>query len=322
MSEMDEQSGVEETLSVNGPGHRLREARESRKLTIAQAAAQLRMQSRIIEALENDDYSTLPGTIFVQGYLRSYSRLLGLPEASILGLAHAESVAEPELVSSISGGKAEVTSRDLPFRMVSFLILLLVVIGLGWWLSQREPVITQEAPQVVSPGDEQGLLIPQVEEQLPETEQMESVPGEADTESDAVEADTPAQEEEVEQGQPEVEPSPAIEPPQAAVETPHSAAPVTLSDGTPQSLLVLEYQADSWSEIVDAAGRKLAYGLIPSGRSLQLRGEAPFKVFLGFASGVTVYYNGDLYDHTPYQRGDVARFRIGRAEHNRPLAGN
>jgi cytoskeleton protein RodZ len=90
----------------------------------------------------------------------------------------------------------------------------------------------------------------------------------------------------------------------------------------PQSLLELQYQADSWSEISDAAGRKLAYGLIPAGKQLTLRGQAPFRVFLGYASGVTVYYNGALYDHTPFQNGDMARFRLGRAEHNRPLSGN
>ena len=84
----------------------------------------------------------------------------------------------------------------------------------------------------------------------------------------------------------------------------------------------MDFKDDSWSEVRDAAGRKLVFDLIPAGSHLTLRGEAPFKVFLGYARGVTVYYNGDLYDHTPYHQGDLARFRIGRAEHNRPLSGN
>lgn len=324
MEEMnEEQNPAEEQTVVAGPGARLREARESRKLTIGQAAAQLRMQARIIEALENDDYSGLPGNTFVQGYLRSYSRLLGLPEQSIIGLAPSANVKEPELVSSISDGKAEVSSRDLPFRLVSFLVLLLVVIGLGWWFSQREPLPVEERPPLLAPGDEQGLALPLVTE--PQTEEVPAPPeGEGvqvettEPEADAVEPVTEEAEAEPTESESQAadEPVPAPETEQA------KAAPPELTSMTPQSQLELEYQADSWSEISDAAGRKLAYGLVSAGRNLTLHGEAPFKVFLGYASGVTIYYNGELYDHTPYQRGDVARFRIGRAEHNRPLAGN
>lgn len=95
-------------------------------------------------------------------------------------------------------------------------------------------------------------------------------------------------------------------------------APPPLTANTPKSKLELRYQADSWTEVNDSAGRSLVYGLIKAGQVLELKGEAPFRIFLGYAPGVTVYYNGDLFDHSPFQRRDVARFRIGRAEHNLP----
>ena len=134
MTDVSEQSPSEEAPVIGGPGRHLREARESRKLTVEQAAAQLRMQARIIDALERDDYSSLPGNTFVRGYLRSYSRLLGLSEENIVALALPDSGNESTLLSSISQGGSEVSSRDLPFRMMSFFILLVVVVGLGWWL--------------------------------------------------------------------------------------------------------------------------------------------------------------------------------------------
>lgn len=330
MSEENEQNPVEGSQALSGPGRRLREARESRNLTVQQVASQLRMQVRIIDALENDDYSTLPGSTFVQGYLRSYSRLLGLPEENIIGLAQADGIVEPTLIGSISEGPAEVSSRDLPFRMVSFLILALVVIGMGWWLSQREMTTPGVSPQMVSPGAEQGLLLPeekqplQAETELPDTENEEDATADVQSAEGASGVDSA---EGLETELPLAPQEAASEPSPATVVTPAAASsaevtPVELSAGVPQSLLELQYQADSWSEISDAAGRKLAYGLITAGTLLKLRGEAPFKVFLGYATGVTVYYNGGIYDHSTYQRGDVARFRIGRAEHNRPLAGN
>ena len=54
MSEQQEQV-VERDEQGIGPGRHLREARESRNLTMEQAATQLRMQLRIIEALEKAD---------------------------------------------------------------------------------------------------------------------------------------------------------------------------------------------------------------------------------------------------------------------------
>lgn len=303
-----------------GPGQRLKAARESRQMTIEQVASQLRMHARIIVALENDDYSELPGTTFVQGYLRSYSKLLELPEEVIVTSASAGR-SEPELVRSISAGKIEASSSDLPFRLISLLIAVVVVIAVGWWLSQYEPVLEEQSPEVVLPGDEQHLQLPETTLSEQAGDEMEGetiIDGSAlnDEEENGASVDEDILAADEESGV-EQEPQAVVTP--LELQTP---TPPALTDSMPQSLLELAYQADSWSEISDASGRKLVYGLMPAGRNLKLRGEAPFNVFLGYASGVTVYYNGDLYDHSPFQRGDVARFRIGRAEHNRPLTGN
>ncbi|HEY9149116.1 MAG TPA: DUF4115 domain-containing protein, partial [Gammaproteobacteria bacterium] len=115
------------------------------------------------------------------------------------------------------------------------------------------------------------------------------------------------------------EPAPveASEPvPAVSADTAGEASPITAT--TPVSQLELRFEADSWTEVEDNAGRSLTYGLIKGGRTLQLTGEAPFRVFLGYAPGVSVYYNGDRFDHSPFQRRDIARFRVGSVEHNHP----
>ena len=66
-----------ERLSV---GAQLVAARQRRTLTADTVAQELRLDVAIIEALEHDDTSRLPAPIFVQGYIRSYARLLDLPE--------------------------------------------------------------------------------------------------------------------------------------------------------------------------------------------------------------------------------------------------
>lgn len=329
MTQENENATAENEAVTHGPGWRLREAREARKLSVQQAATQLRMQDRTIEALERDDYSELPGPTFVQGYLRSYSRLLGLPEESILGLAHSDTVSEPQLISSISEGKIEASSSDLPFRMVTALILVAVVVGVGWWFAQQTPSSEPSQSEEFHGGGEQGLWLPEESDSLQGSAEPEA-PVTDETQVDTSD-DTPAlnenpaqeataSEEAVEE--PQIESAPEVVSPVSEPLAVTPDDPPELTGAVPQSTLELEYQADSWSEIYDAAGRKLAYGTISAGNRLTLYGEAPFKVFLGYSSGVTIYYNGDLYDHSPFQRGDVARFRIGRAEHNQPLSGN
>lgn len=335
MSELDEQQAAVEETATAGPGRHLREARESRNLTIEQVATQLRMQVKIIEALEHDDYSDLPGTTFIQGYLRSYSRLLGLSEESVLSLMQVEGK-DSELVSSISDGSVEVTSRDLPFRLVTVLVLLAALGGLGWWLSERTPMMDQEAEPVIQPDGPVGLTLPEVSNVAEETDELGG--DEVASTSDSDESELPEMVEENDSASASAETLPSEEVAtqeqefmqEESTETPaeqketsiRALNPPMLTPSIPQSVLELEYQTESWTEVTDAVGRKLAYGLIPAGKELTLRGEAPFKIFLGFASGVVVRYNGDVYNHIPFQRGDVARFRIGRAEHNRPVSGN
>ena len=82
----------------------------------------------------------------------------------------------------------------------------------------------------------------------------------------------------------------------------------------------MEYQAACWTQVEDAKGRVLVYRTVNPGSRLQLHGVAPFKVYLGYAPGVVIYYNGTLFPHADFQRGDLARFRVGSNQDNRPLA--
>lgn len=74
-----------ENKVVIGPGERLRTTREALGLSQLDCAHQLYLSDKIIHILETDDYSThTPGPAFVRGYLRSYAKLLGLPQNEII----------------------------------------------------------------------------------------------------------------------------------------------------------------------------------------------------------------------------------------------
>lgn len=331
MSEANEEQQEQEVEQPQDlPGRRLREAREAAGVSREEVAGQMRLNERLVKALEEDDYSTFPSATFVSGYLRSYARILGLPEEDFVKPVN-ESIEPPTLVSTI-GSKAQVSSSDLPVKMVTYLLVIVVMVSVSmWWLSQREKSTTQQpdvAGDVVQSDGSVNLSLPQNDSGAEATPDTEPQPG---TSTDSAESDSAgtdiAQAEEPAASTDSTPPAEqseeaATEAPQAVAETDtveqESATPPPLTADIPTSKLELRYQADSWTEVTDNAGRRLVYGLIKAGQDLTVRGEAPFRIFLGYAPGVMVYYNNDLFDHSAFQRRDVARFRVGRAEHNLP----
>lgn len=65
-------------------GHVLREARETKGLTLAEVEEKTRINRRFLVALENGAYHDLPTPVHVRGFLRNYARFLNLDPAPLL----------------------------------------------------------------------------------------------------------------------------------------------------------------------------------------------------------------------------------------------
>jgi cytoskeleton protein RodZ len=59
-------------------GDSLREGRMRQKLDIADVERQTKIRAKYLRALENEEFSMLPGPTFVKTFLRTYAELLGL----------------------------------------------------------------------------------------------------------------------------------------------------------------------------------------------------------------------------------------------------
>ncbi len=85
---------VQETLAEESPaaesrpevsvGLVLRQARESRQMSVADVAQLLKISYRQVDALESDNWDALPGQTFVLGFIRNYARLLHLDATPLL----------------------------------------------------------------------------------------------------------------------------------------------------------------------------------------------------------------------------------------------
>ena len=65
-------------------GQYLRSAREALGIDLRDAAQQTRISHNYLKALENEDFSKLPGEVFVKGFLKNYGRFLRLDESEVL----------------------------------------------------------------------------------------------------------------------------------------------------------------------------------------------------------------------------------------------
>jgi transcriptional regulator with XRE-family HTH domain len=71
-------------IMIDELGHILREARETKGLTLREVQEKTRISSRFLEALEMGDYDRLPTPTHVRGFLRNYARFLGLDPNPLL----------------------------------------------------------------------------------------------------------------------------------------------------------------------------------------------------------------------------------------------
>jgi cytoskeleton protein RodZ len=143
------------------PGELLREERIRRKLSVQQAAEDLHLDVRSVEALESNNFQALGAPVYAKGHLRKYALLLGLgPEFIIQRYLAVTGV--PELPLPIPAAVAMQPRRRrtirVPWRLV-FGAFGAVVVGLGawavvrWYLDSQAPVAEAIAapPIVVEP---------------------------------------------------------------------------------------------------------------------------------------------------------------------------
>jgi hypothetical protein len=78
-------------------GQILREAREDKGLTVAQAVEGTRSKSQVILALEQDDFSRFPAPIYTRGFIKLYAEFLGLDASELISLYQARNAEADKL---------------------------------------------------------------------------------------------------------------------------------------------------------------------------------------------------------------------------------
>lgn len=132
-------------------GIQLSNIRQQKGYTIEYVASKLHLRLRIIELIENGDFHLLPEPVFVKGYLRAYSKLLGVSPDPFLAVFNSQFVFEKKTERALWQSKRESHKAEHIIRWftIIFAVGVLVAVGL-WWQKNRDNQPVYSAQKTVS----------------------------------------------------------------------------------------------------------------------------------------------------------------------------
>lgn len=330
---------TQENSALHSTGERLRLAREQMGLTQQNVAERLCLKLSTVRDIEEDKSPADLASTFLRGYIRSYARLVHIPEEELLPMMAKQTpvrAAKIEPMQSFSLGKRR-KKRDGWLMIFTWLVVFVVVGLTGAWLWQNHKASQDDlvpmTDQNSSSGDN-GQSIPLGESSGDST--APAAPDESNTTTSNSVASTPASaapaasaSNSATAAQQDTNSNAVVSPSQAPVEN-TAAAPAATQSGTSTSpqmpvgaaavsepaadpnAVVMTFNADCWLEVSDATGKKLFSGIQRSGGKLSLAGTPPYRLKIGAPSAVQVQYQNQPVDLSRFIRNNqVARLTLG-----------
>jgi len=277
-------------------GENLRREREKRNITLEQISQSTKIGTRMLQALEEDRFSQLPGGIFNKGFVRAYARHLGLDEdqtvADYLQASGDAPPAQPELSTEETVPQIEASAdappRQLPWGLFAA-ILLLAALALSIWSHRQrkhEGAATQSPPRSATSQ-------PLVENAQPAA----AAPSSATAEPD----------------KPSLSPVPIrsaeTTPPQITPTSSRTPADASVQPAAEGFVVVVLAREESWTAIT-SDGRTVYSGVLAAGDQRSIRGRKRVVVKAGNAGGIDLLFNGTRIDQ-PGKRGEVRTITLG-----------
>ena len=296
------------------PGHSLRQAREEQGLSQKETARDLHLTSKVINAIEEDDFELIPSFVFARGYIRSYARHLGLDGQTLVAefdLAYGVPNNSAKPMSAIRKGVQQSKPGDTWVKLISIVFVVgLVAASIVWWQSQNG---SQMLPQLSSGAEQElpsGTLVEGLDTDDANLDLLLLSTNESEVDAIVPEAESIIESEEAQV----VVVEPVVDPVAEAVT---EQVPKEVTDAVvllpSQAQLVMVFDKDCWVEIKDANGKMVLSDLYSAGDTIEQVITAPIEVLLGRSSGVaTMTFDGRTIDLKPHTRKDIARLTLSK----------
>lgn len=273
--------------SSDSIGVHLKKIRETQGLSLDQVASLTRIQSKFLQALEDEEFQLLPERVFTRGFVRTYARSLGISEDDTLR-RFSESSSEYYQQGQKAQHQAQLQiqeeKRGKLNRNLVIIISIIILVALGFLLPSQQ----QSLPPTPSPDQEHSEM---ASPDLANVEKSKVQPEETELNS------LPLEEEKFpltdQESQADLDLSPLIPPP-AIPETPTPSAAPAESISTSTDPIRLEIQATQLTWVVvksDNDDPKEA--LLQPGQTATWEAQQQFTLTLGNAAGSVVKLNGE-----------------------------
>jgi len=273
---------VEENKDEISCGQSLANERSKKELSVNQVAREIKIEPHVVDKIENNDFESIGAPVFVKGYLRQYSELVGLDSDVIIEKYNAISSLEDSMpivndsIDQIS--KYILTPKIILIAIFAILIsfgILATVFGI---FGNKEAVVIK---MEVETEPQEALLSSLTEPQIDSSEIQ-------DDETTDMEVETEPQ---------EVLFSSAIGEP--------------FIEENLMNLTIF-YSGLCWTEIFDVNGERLFFGLGDQDKEVNIVGIPPFDVMLGAADNLLeIQLDGRDYNVVnSIRRGEVLRFKV------------
>jgi len=317
----------------DSPGRRLHAARQGRGLKIDRVAAALHLSVAMIESLEQDDYDSLPGEVFIVGYIRKYARVVEIdPEPLISAYRRAMPKGTRTWLRPRATPRSgqQVGSGHLVIRLVNIgVLILLAALAFIWWQGRQSGVEVDTdiggKEQGPVPGEMLDADVDAVEEQTGSNADVKAVPAAPLPDAAQTSLEEPADTASRPQVSPEEQqPTPSAEeeapvpesitadPPEAPENTAASADDTTSpTDADAEATeILMTFDGPCWVDVRDSERKFKLFGEMKKGDRHVLDGTPPYSVILGNAAAVTITVGGKPLDLDAISQGNVARFTL------------
>jgi cytoskeleton protein RodZ len=288
-------------------GLKLKAERERRGVSAQKMADDMHLDGWVIEALEAGDYQRIGPAVYAKGHLRKY--------AALLGVSAVDSPAAPDAKRPAVGAPVPIIRLDqpasagrLPGRVLAGAAVAATLVGGGVWLRPWHAASGPKAPAAAHPS----AAAPSEAANQAASEAAPSkdvTPPVSAAEGDTALPSAPAE------SVPTSAATGAVQTVALSTPSPRPGPEARTADLTPgvgRARLRLSFSADSRVDIYDFSGKHIFTGNGRANSVTTIAGIAPFRVYLGFASGVQLEVNDRAVAIGPqFVAGDVARFEAG-----------
>ncbi len=253
-------------------GQLLATARVERQLSADDIANILCLSPRVIVAIDNDQLDPKLSLLYRKGYVKAYAKIVGIEQVQALAKfdSQYQSECSSEKMQSFSH-RYKAKIYDNYLNIITILIMLsFLVMIVIWWLQRQEQV---QMAETASP--------PIIAQMSLNSAELQAI-------------------------------VPALTPVLQTSQVQFNAASVHSESASEQMTqqIVLSFSDDCWVKLIDASNEVLVSGIKKAGQTVTVSGIAPFDVTLGAASAVSILYQGEPFDISPFITGKTAQFNV------------